>query len=231
MKTGKQLRELKGHTHTVMSVAFSPDGDRIVSGSRDSSVRVWDVRTGEQLRELRSDANHVIFSPDSPRIVSGSESHSVRVWDVQAGKQLRMLRSHTNGVNSVAFSPDGDQIVSGSWDKSVRVWDAKIGEQLKDLKNHNHTVHAVAFSPDDNQIVTSSSDNPIHIWDDSNVLWAMDEDGWILSHSERLIWVPSTLGEVLYHPHTILIISRRGSARLSFEGSRLGVSWRECYTP
>jgi hypothetical protein len=106
----------------------------------------------------------------------------------------------------------------------VRVWDAKMAGQLRELKG-DHTLHSVA-------IVHSSSDNPIHMWDySSNDLWAMDEDGWILSHSERLIWVPSTLGAVLYHPHTILIISGRGSARLSFEGSKLGVSWCECYTP
>jgi WD40 repeat protein len=104
---------------TAFSVAFSPDGDRIISGSWDHSVRVWDGKTGEQLRELKGHTdtvNSVTFSPDGDRIISGSWDHSVRVWDAKTGEQLRELKGHTDAVCSVAFSPDGDRIVSGSCD-------------------------------------------------------------------------------------------------------------------
>jgi WD40 repeat protein len=87
------------HTDYVTSVAFSPDGNRIVSGSDDKSVRVWDAKTGEQLRELQGHTDSVTsvaFSPDGNRIVSGSDDKSVRVWDAKTGEQLRELQGHTD---------------------------------------------------------------------------------------------------------------------------------------
>src|SRR6266498_4132641 len=133
----------------VTCIAFSPDSNRIVSGSDDQSVRVWDAKTGEQLRELQghtSWVSSVAFSPGGNKIVSGSGDHSVRVWDAKTGEQLRELQGHTSCVKSVAFSPDGNKIVSGSEDHSVRVWDAKTGEQLRELQGHTSRVTSVSFS-------------------------------------------------------------------------------------
>ncbi|KAF8811554.1 WD40 repeat-like protein [Phlegmacium glaucopus] len=152
----------------ILCIAFSPDGNQITSGSSDQSVRVWDAKTGEQLRELQGHTkgvSSVAFSPDSNQIVSGSDDQSVRVWDAKTGKQLRELQGHTDEVYSVAFSPDGDKIVSGSQDQSVRAWDAKTGEQLKELQGHTEQVNSVAFSPDSNQIVSGSDDQSVRVWD------------------------------------------------------------------
>ena len=110
---------------SVFSVAFSTDRTRIVSGSSDYSVRVWDASTGAELMVLESHTDRVwsvAFSTDGTRIVSGSEDKSVRVWDVSTGAELKVLEGHTGWVRSVAFSTDGTRIVSGSFDKSVRVW-------------------------------------------------------------------------------------------------------------
>jgi WD40 repeat protein len=96
-------------TPTVNSVAFSPDGTRIVSGSSDKSVRVWDASTGAELKVLNGHTSavySVAFSPDGTRIVSGSSDNSVRVWDASTGAELKVLNGHTESVNSVAFSPD-----------------------------------------------------------------------------------------------------------------------------
>ena len=122
----------------VESVTFSTDGTRIVSGSRDNSLRVWDASTGKQLNVLNGHTwlvNSVAFSTDGTRIVSGSDDESVRVWDASRGKQLNVLKGHTESVNSVAFSKDCMRIVSGSHDNSVRVWDMEphyIREQAND---------------------------------------------------------------------------------------------------
>jgi WD40 repeat protein len=86
--TGVELKELKGHTSSVYSVAFSSDGTRIVSGSDDNSVRVWDASTGVELKELKGHASSVYsvaFSSDGTRIVSGSRDNSVQVWDASTG--------------------------------------------------------------------------------------------------------------------------------------------------
>jgi len=219
----------------VNLVAFSPDGNRIVSLSYDKSVWVWDAKTGEQLRELQL-SNAIIsaaFSPDGNRIVSGSRDKSVRVWDAKTGEQLRELQGHTDNINSVAFSPDGKRIVSGSTDRSMRVWDAQTGKLLRELQGHSDSVNLVAFSPDGNQIVSSSQDKSARVWANLNhdPLWVINEDGWILSGAERLVWMPSTIHNILLHPHNTLIISPHGSAAISFVECKLGTLWHGCYTP
>ena len=87
--SGEELKSLAGHTDAVLSVAFSPDGSRIISGSYDNTVRVWDATSGEELRSLAGHTDRVwsvAFSPDGSRIVSGSSDQTVRVWDAKSGE-------------------------------------------------------------------------------------------------------------------------------------------------
>ncbi|KAJ7181118.1 hypothetical protein C8R46DRAFT_598076 [Mycena filopes] len=162
---------IEGHTDTVYSVAFSPDGTRIVSGSRDSTVRVWDTEAqtqiGAPLEGHTDTVTSVAFSPDGTRIVSGSWDKTVRVWDTEAQTQTGApLEGHTDTVNSVAFSPNGTHIVSGSDDKTVRVWDTEAQTQTgAPLESHTDTVNSVAFSPDGTRIVSGSDDNTVRVWD------------------------------------------------------------------
>ena len=111
----------------VCSVAFSPDGKRIVSGSDDKTLKVWDATSGQEMLTLKGhtgDVMSVAFSPDGKRIVSGSDDKTLKVWDAATGQETLTLKGHTNAVSSVAFSPDGKRIVSGSGDQTVKVWDA-----------------------------------------------------------------------------------------------------------
>jgi hypothetical protein len=122
-----ELLTLKGHTGFVLSVAFSPDGERIASGSWDRMVKVWDSSTGMELLPLNGhigDVLSVAFSPDGKRIVTGSGDNTVKVWDSSMGMELLPLKGHTGDILSVAFSPDGKRIVSGSADNMVKVWEA-----------------------------------------------------------------------------------------------------------
>ena len=163
------MKVLNGHTSNVASVAFSPDGTRIVSGSSDESVRVWVASTGAKLKVLNGHTSYVssvAFSPDGMRIVSGSSDESVRVWDASTGAKLKVFNGHTSFVFSVAFSPDGTRIVSGSTDKSVRVWDASIGAELKVLNGHTSTIRSVAFSPDGAHVVFGSHDKSVRVCND-----------------------------------------------------------------
>ncbi|KAE9387351.1 WD40 repeat-like protein [Gymnopus androsaceus JB14] len=158
------------HEDEVNSVAFSPDGTQIVSGSGDESVRIWDASTGKEMHKLEGHTNwvySVAFSPDGTQIVSGSGDESVRIWDASTGKEMHKLEGHTGWVYSVAFSPDGTQIVSGSGDRSVRIWDASTGKEMHKLEGHTGQVYSVAFSPDGTQIVSGSGDVSVRIWDAS----------------------------------------------------------------
>ncbi len=154
---------LQGHTDSVWSVAFSPDGQRLVTGSGDSNtpgvVQVWDAGTGQELLTLKGHHDmvwSVAFSPDGKRIASGSFDRTVKVWDAHTGKLLFTLRGHTGHVHSVAFSPDGKRIASGDWDYTVKVWDAHTGQEALSRKGHTDWVNSVAFSPDGKRIASAS---------------------------------------------------------------------------
>src|SRR5262249_51786708 len=107
---------LYGHTGDVSSVAFSPDGTRIVTGSQDMTAKVWDARTGTPLLTLKGHTRtvtSVAFSPDGTRIVTGSQDMTAKVWDARTGTPLLELKGHTSTVRSGAFSPDGTRIEDG----------------------------------------------------------------------------------------------------------------------
>ena len=163
-----KVKILSGHTDAVSSVAFSPDGKYIVSGSWDSTIIIWDVETGNILHTLKGHINEVFsvaLSPDGKSIVSGSDDKTIRIWDIKTGDTIKTLQGHINEVFSVAFSPDGKYIASGSDDKTIRIWDVATGNTIKTLEDHTDDVNSVAFSPDGKYIVSGSYDTTIRIWD------------------------------------------------------------------
>jgi WD40 repeat protein len=154
----------------VSAVAVTPDGARIVTGSTDSTARVWDATTGVELLQLKGHTwpvNSVVVTPDGTRIVTGSGDQTARVWDAKTGAELLRLKGHTAAVNSVAVTPDATHIVTGSSDHTARVWDRKTGAEELRLKGHTDAVNSVAVTPDGTRIVTGSgpSDNTARVWD------------------------------------------------------------------
>jgi WD40 repeat protein len=155
------------HSVRVTSVAFSPDGARVLSGSADRTIKLWDAATGAMLRTFEGhsdEVNSVVFSPDGTRVLSGSEDKTIKLWDAATGTMLRTVEGHYGGVKSVAFSPDGARLLSGA-DVRLRLWDAATGALLRTFESHPGGVWSVAFSPDGARVLSGSDDNTMRLWD------------------------------------------------------------------
>ena len=155
-------------------MVFSPRGDRIVSGSDDKTVRLWDARSGAELAILRGHERSVTSVDVSPRgdhIVSGSWDGTVRLWCARSGAELAVLRGHELQVMSVAFFSDGNRIVSGSHNNTVRVWDATSGAELTIMRVNEKSLECVGISPRRDRIATTSFfNNTVSVRDADNGL-------------------------------------------------------------
>jgi len=232
----------------VSAVAFSSDDKRIVSGSYDKCVRVWDALTGETVKVLEGHTDYVrsvAFSSDDRRIVSGSDDKSVRVWDALTGETVKVLEGHTHYVRSVAFSSDDRRIVSGSYDNSVRVWDALTGETVKVLEGHTEPFESAAFSTNDRRVVDGSNSKLVHMWavptQRTSLRYVRQKTtissgyqrhtGWLLSPEGEhyLMFVPLTAQ--LPDDSNILTLPPSYAASVDFTSSTLGPEWHNCFCP
>ncbi|KIJ64827.1 hypothetical protein HYDPIDRAFT_89377 [Hydnomerulius pinastri MD-312] len=162
------IQTYEGHNDSVFCVAFFQDEQRLVTGSRDEGVRVWNRETGAQIGDALEGHTRVVLAVDVSRdgrtIASGSEDRKVRIWDAETEKLLRTL-GHEGAVNLVHISPDSKRVATGSWDVKVRVWDIETGELAFKPIECNRMVRAVNVSPDGRTMASGSVDKTVRIWD------------------------------------------------------------------
>ncbi len=167
VSTAEYEGALTGHTDWVRDVAISPDGQHIVSGSDDNTVKIWKMAGGALVRTLTGHT-HAVYSvaasPDGQFIISAGRDKSVKVWRLADGGLVRTLTGHTSYVHSVAVSQDGQYIVSGSGDNTVKIRRMADGALIRTLTGHNNSVLSVAVSPDGQYIISGSEDDTVTIW-------------------------------------------------------------------
>jgi len=155
----------KGHTSAIISVAFSPEGDQVLTGSTDASAILWDL-SGHALQSFSGHTGVVLsvtFSPNGEYVLTGSNDDTAILWNLQ-GQALQSFSGHTDAVVSVAFSPDGNRVLTGSYDNTAILWDLS-GQAVQTFGGHTAAVLSVAFSQNGKHVLTGSRDDTAILWD------------------------------------------------------------------
>ena len=168
-KSGKVRQSWDAHDENVTSLAWSRDGQRVVTGSGDDTFKVWSVKDGEELLAVDAgneyDITSVAFSPNGKLVLSGDGESNVTLWDSESGEEITTFTGHEAAISSVVFSPDGLRIASASWDNTIRVWDIKSEKQVALLSGHKDDVRSIVFSSDSRRIISASDDHSVSNWD------------------------------------------------------------------
>ena len=164
------LEFLRGQTDSITSVAFSPDGKLLASGSADKTIFLRDLNTHELIGpplNSQSSVYSIVFSPDGGMLASGNDDNTVILWDVNRHEPVgQPLREHTGPVRTVAFSPDGKILASGGDDNTVILWDTSTLQRIgQPLTGHSGSIYSIAFSPNGQMLVSGSADKSIILWD------------------------------------------------------------------
>ena len=166
------IATLEGHPEAVTSVSFSPDGTTLASGSRDGTVKLWEVATRANFatweaaeRSEYVETISVSFSPDGTMLASGTWDNTVKLWDVATGEKIATLEGHRAEVKSVSFSPNGTTLASGSRDGTVKLWEVATRANFATLEGHTSQVNSVSFSPNGNTLASGSSDYTVRLWE------------------------------------------------------------------
>ncbi|HEY9635274.1 MAG TPA: serine/threonine-protein kinase [Coleofasciculaceae cyanobacterium] len=157
----------------VNSVAISPDGRLLASGSDDKSIRLWNLDTGQAISTLighSQSVQSVAFNPDGTILATGSDDQTVKLWNLNDHQEICTFFGHSQAVKSVAFNPQGNLLASGSWDKTIKLWNVQTGIQESTLVGHRLQVTSVAFSPCGKFLASGSFDRTIRLWELSSGL-------------------------------------------------------------
>jgi len=206
---GQRQVPLLQHESTVLAVAFSPNGTRVLTGSADGTARLWSATSGEALGVPMRHEDSVVevtFSPDGALVLTGSGDGAAQLWSATSGKRTLVApMRHDDWVRAVAFSPDGMLVLTGSEDSTARLWNVRSGEAQGVPMRHGGSVLEAAFSPHGTLVLTGSEDGMARLWN----VTSGEAQGAPMRHEGRVL-------VVAFSPNGTLVLtgSEDGMARL-----------------
>lgn len=208
--TGAQLARLTGHTARVYSLAWSPDGRFLASGSGDNTIRIWDAeswQTGQVLTTHTRPVYAVAWSPSGKELASASKDRVLGLWDTSSWELCTRLQGHTGWVVSLCWSRDGSRLVSSSLDSTIRVWDPRRACLVATLEGHTSGVYWIALSANDELLASKSGDRTVRLWDcrDLRQLGVLDQP-----ESDYGYYWPAGPA---FHPHLMQMAALHGADR------------------
>jgi len=232
-ESGRTIVPLRGQTHALASVAFSPDGSRVASG-QGNVVRVWETTGGREVHALRGHndlVRDVAFDATGLRLASASYDQTLKVWDLGTGEEVTTLRGHTAAVNRVAFGRDGQQLVSASWDGTVKVWDVATSGEVLVVRGHADFARGLAFAPDGMRLATAGADRQVFVCN----AWTGKQDLCFAAHADTANAVAfssdgTRLATAGYDGTVRLWDAMTGTAIHTFTGHK-GLVYRVAFSP
>jgi len=171
-QTGEIIRSIEGLSHWVLSVAISPNGNKLVSGSADKTIKVWNLKTGKLIHELidlswySNWITAVAITPDGKTIVSGSTTKTIKIWDLNTGKLNETLQDpkELSSVLSLCISPDGKVIACGSTNNKITLWNLDSGQLIRSIEGHSAWIQSLSITSDNTTLISGSRDGVVKFW-------------------------------------------------------------------
>ena len=161
------VAKLSGHENWVSSLAVTPDGSLLLSGSGDKTIRLWRLPGAEcagVVQEHDSALTSLAITPDGSLLASGSDDDTILLWSLPGGESVATLQRHKHGVNCLAITPNGSLLAAGSHGGTIRLWSLPSGKCVATLRGHEYGVRSLAVTPDGSLLASGSDDNTIRLW-------------------------------------------------------------------
>lgn len=193
--TGDEIRRFVGHTSSATALAFTPDGRMILSGSNDTTLRLWYVNSAAETLRIQNNEGieSAVYSPDETTALAGLRGLDAVLWDLESGEEIRRLVGHEDYPRSVAFTPDGTRAVTGSLDGTLIVWDVASGEEIRRFEGHTGWVTTFALTPDGERVLSGALNAVDTMLDAEVILWELET-------GEEIYRFPGTIMSVAISP-------------------------------